>query len=162
MSVHGGTHADAPFHFADDGLTIDAVDLATYLGPAHVLHVRNRPAIGIADLTSSDFAHRPRVLFRTDAWLDHEHFPATIPIMEEDVPSWLADRGVVLIGVDVPSVDALDSKDLPIHHALGRHGIAILENLRLAEVPAGLYELIALPLKLCGGDGAPVRALLRG
>jgi arylformamidase len=73
----------------------------------------------------------------------------------------LAAQGVVLIGVDVPSVDVLDSKDLPIHHALGRHGIAIVENLVLTEVPRGIYELIALPLKLVGADGAPVRAVLR-
>jgi arylformamidase len=61
----------------------------------------------------------------------------------------------------VPSVDALDSKDLPVHHALGRHGIAILESLGLAGVPEGVYELVALPLRLAGADGSPVRAVLR-
>jgi arylformamidase len=117
--------------------------------------------IGIDDLAPFDFSHRPRVLLRTDAWLDPERFPERIPVLGTAVPAWLASRGVILVGVDVPSVDALDSKDLPIHHGLGRHGIAILENLRLAEIPAGLYELIALPVKLAGADGAPVRAILR-
>jgi arylformamidase len=81
--------------------------------------------------------------------------------MDEDVPAWLHHHGVVLIGVDVPSVDHLDSKALPNHHALGKHGITILEGLNLSEVPAGRYELLALPLKLVGADGAPVRAILR-
>jgi arylformamidase len=68
---------------------------------------------------------------------------------------------VLLVGVDVPSVDALDSKDLPIHHALAKAGIQILESLMLERVAAGEYELIALPVKLVGSDGAPVRAVLR-
>ncbi len=81
--------------------------------------------------------------------------------MDEDVPDWLSENGVVLVGVDVPSVDHLDSKTLPIHHALGTHGIRILESLDLSGVPEGLYELIALPIKLVAADGAPVRAILR-
>jgi arylformamidase len=161
MSVHTGTHADAPYHFADDGKTVEVLDLAPYVGAAWVLDLRHRRVIAIEDLAAFDFSHRPRVLLRTDACLDPECFPDSIPVLDEAVPAWLASRGVILVGVDVPSVDALDSKDLPIHHALGRHGIAILENLRLAEVPAGVYELIALPLKLAGADGAPVRAILR-
>jgi arylformamidase len=82
--------------------------------------------------------------------------------MEPDVPAFLAERGVVLVGVDVPSVDALDSKELPIHRALAAAGIEILESLHLADVPAGEYELVALPLRLVGADGSPVRAILRG
>ncbi len=78
-----------------------------------------------------------------------------------DVPAYLHSRGVVLVGFDVPSVDALDSKDLPVHHALGKYNIAILESLLLKDVPPGEYELLALPLKLVGADGAPVRAVLR-
>ncbi len=68
---------------------------------------------------------------------------------------------MILIGVDVPSVDQLDSKELPIHHEIGSCGIHILENLSLRQVPAGPYELIALPLRLVGADGALVRAVLR-
>jgi arylformamidase len=161
LSVHTGTHTDAPFHFNDNGKTVEALDLAPYVGPARVVDVRNRPRIRVEDLAWADFAHRPRLLLRTDSWTTYDRFPEQIPVLEADVPAWLAARGVVLVGVDVPSVDALDSKDLPIHHALGAHGIAILENLRLVEVPPGVYELIALPLKLDGADGAPVRAVLR-
>ena len=81
--------------------------------------------------------------------------------MSADVPALLREKGVILVGMDVPSVDALDSRELPNHHALGAHGISILESLYLSHVPEGIYELIALPLKLVGADGAPVRAILR-
>jgi arylformamidase len=160
MSVHSGTHTDAPYHFLDDGKTIDGLALEPYMGPARVIDVRNRPRIRRADLEAIDLEGTPRVLFRTDAWTDHSAFPQSIPVMDTDVPDMLAANGVVLIGVDVPSVDALDSKDLPVHHALGAHGICILESLSLAHIAAGSYRLIALPLNLVGSDGSPVRAVL--
>jgi arylformamidase len=100
-------------------------------------------------------------LFRTGSWSDPEQFPQRIPVMARDLPDWMGQRGVMLVGVDLPSVDALDSKTLDNHHALGRHGIAILEGLRLDGVPEGRYELIAPPLHITGADGSPVRALLR-
>ena len=103
-----------------------------------------------------------RVLLRTDAWTDITRFPEQIPVIAPDVPAYLQARGVVLLGVDVPSVDPIDSKDLANHYALAACGIRILESLRLVDVPAGDYELTALPLKLVGADGASVRAVLRG
>jgi arylformamidase len=161
MSVHCGTHCDAPFHFADDGKTIESLDLTPYFGRARVIDVRGRALIHSQDLGTSDLSSTPRILLRTDSWTDATRFPEKIPVMAPELPSWLAQRGVILIGVDVPSVDALDSKDLPNHHALGSANIAILESVTLVEVPAGVYELFALPLKLVGADGAPVRAVLR-
>jgi len=161
LSVHAGTHADAPYHFDDNGATIDTVPLTAYLGPACVIDVRGQTIIGRADLSRFDLTATPRVLLRTDTWTDHTQFPTSIPIIAADVPDWLGKCGVVLLGVDVPSVDAIDSKDLVNHHALGRHGVAILESLFLKDVPEGVYELIALPLRLRGADGAPVRAILR-
>ena len=102
------------------------------------------------------------MLFHTGGWPDTSRFPDAIPVMEADLPVWLADRGVRLIGVDLPSVDPLDSKTLDNHHALGRAGIVIVEGLSLADVPEGRYELMALPLKIIGADGSPLRAVLRG
>jgi arylformamidase len=160
MSVHSGTHTDAPFHFLDGAATIDGLALDPYLGPARVIDVRHRPRIRRQDLETIDLSGTPRLLFRTDAWTDHCVFPKSIPVMEADVPAMLAAKGVVLIGVDVPSVDALDSEELPVHHALGAHGIYILESLSLVHIAAGVYQLIALPLNLVGSDGAPVRAVL--
>ena len=160
-SVHTGSHADAPYHFSDKGATMEAVDLSAYLGPALVADVRGKSVITCADLATLDFANAPRLLLRTGGWTDTAQFPASIPVVAPDVPDFLASRGIRLFGVDVPSVDLLDSKTLPNHHQFGASGIAILESLRLADVPEGVYELIALPLPLVGSDGSPVRALLR-
>lgn len=160
-SVHSGTHADAPFHFLPEGATIDQLDLHPFLGPAIVVDFVGRQTIQTSDFPDLDFRAMPRVLLKTNSWIDTSRFPDRIPVLARGVPSWLRDRGVMLIGVDVPSVDALDSKDLPIHHELGACGIHILENLDLKHVPTGRYELIAVPLKLVGGDGAQVRAILR-
>jgi len=106
-------------------------------------------------------AHAPRLLLRTDAWADHARFPEAVPTLAEGAVAFLSAHGTRLVGVDLPSIDALDSTTLPVHRAVHRAGIQILENLDLRNVPAGRYELIALPLKLAGADGAPVRAVLR-
>ena len=161
-SIHSGTHVDAPFHFDDGAATVDALSLDPFLGPARVVDVRGRPTIRREDLAPYDLSATPRLLLRTDGWADPARVPERIPVLADDVPDDLRARGVILIGVDVPSVDAIDSKDLPIHHALGSAGIAILESVDLSEVPFGTYELVAIPLKLIGTDGSPVRAILRG
>ncbi len=160
-SIHSGTHIDAPYHFDDAGATTERLPLTPYLGPARLVDVTGKALIRRSDLAEVDFAGTPRLLLRTRAWTDRGRFPDAIPVLDEDVPAWLAERGVILLGLDVPSVDVLDSKTLPVHHALGRHGVAILESLDLSAVPEGVYELIALPLKLVGADGSPVRAVLR-
>ena len=112
-------------------------------------------------LALADFAAAPRLLFRTDAWLDLATFPSAWPLLDRALPAWLAQRGVKLIGLDVPSVDPLHNTDMAIHHLLDEAGIVILESLDLRGVETGVYELIALPLKIRGGDGSPVRAVLR-
>lgn len=158
-SVHTATHCDAPFHYDDAGRTVDQLPPETFVGPAWVVDVRGAGAWQ-PRLDALDFSATPRVLFRTGGWPDTARFPAAIPVMEPTLPAWLAARGVVLIGVDVPSVDALDSKTLDVHHALGRAGITIVEGLWLDGVAAGRYEFAGLPLKLVGADGSPVRAVL--
>ena len=160
-SLHAGTHVDAPFHFDDAGATVDRLDLAPFLGPALVVDARGLDPLGPEILAGLDLARAPRVLFRTDAWPDRTRFPASIPTLGLETVAELRKSGVLLAGFDLPSVDALDSKDLPIHHALADGGIAILEGLDLRAVAPGPYELIALPLPLVGADGAPARAVLR-
>lgn len=160
-SLHTGTHIDAPFHFDDSGATIDQLDLSPYLGPSRVVDVRGAPSIRVSDLLGLDLSRTPRVLFRTDAWTDRTRFPSSIPTLDLEVPAYLKRQGAVLAGFDLPTVDAIDSKTLPIHHALASASIAILEGLDLTQVKAGVYELIALPIKLVRADGAPVRAILR-
>jgi arylformamidase len=160
-SVHNGTHCDAPFHYDDAGLTIERIAITTFVGPAYLVDVRNCLEDWSWPLRRLDFSQTPRILFRTDAWLASEQFPDHIPTMAQSMPDWLGQRGVILVGVDLPSVDALDSKTLDNHHALGKNGITILEGLWLDQVPEGRYELIAPPLKIKGADGSPMRALLR-
>jgi arylformamidase len=161
VSLHCGTHADAPYHYNDAGLKIDEVPADTYVGPARVVDIRGHAAITTALLAPQDFKGTPRVLFKSDTWTDFAVFPREWPLMAPDVPAWLAARGVKLVGLDVPSVDHIKSTDLPIHHACDAANLVILENLDLRAITPGVYELIALPLRIQGGDGSPIRAVLR-
>ena len=134
LSTHCGTHIDAPFHFDEQGKRVDQLDLATFVGMAFVIHVPNRRNISRNDL-SRDWQGATRLLLRTDAWDNPHVFPKEIPVIDPDVPDWLGSRGIVLLGLDLPSVDELDSQDLLNHHALcakpGRHpGIAEFEGRR--------------------------------
>jgi arylformamidase len=159
LSTHCGTHIDAPFHFDEQGKKVDELALEVFVGKAFVIHVPNRPYISRDDL-SRNWRGATRLLLRTDAWANPEVFPKQIPVIDRDVPDWLGSQGIVLLGVDLPSVDALDSQDLPNHQALARNQIAILESLNLKNADEGVYDLVAAPLKLAGADAAPVRALL--
>ena len=162
MGVHNGTHADAVFHFDPKGETIERAELSAFFGPAIVADVTNSATIEIAHLERWANALRdaPRLLLKTGAWPDPKTFPKQVPTISREVPSWLQARGVKLLGVDVPSVDAIDSKDLPNHRTLAEGRIAILESLDLSEVVEGRYQFAALPIKIANGDAAPVRAIL--
>jgi arylformamidase len=156
---HIGTHADAPFHYRPDGAHPAALPLEPYIGPARVVTVtRSRGPITPADLPDGlDWAAAPRILIHTRySDLADDVWDETFPYPDVTLIAYLAARGAVLIGIDTPSFDAADSADLPGHHAL-----ANLENLLLRGVPDGVYELIALPLKLDAACASPVRAVLR-
>ncbi|MFD2371131.1 arylformamidase [Brevibacillus sp. GCM10020057] len=161
MSIHTGTHVDAPFHFDDEGRKMLELDLELYVGPARLIDVTGKPSIGADDLREYDLRGVTRLLLRTGSWDDPSRFPGEICYLRADLAPYLAELGVRLIGVDVPSVDPLASKELPAHHGLHRHDIHILEGLLLDHVEPGDYELIALPLPLAEADGSPVRAVLR-
>lgn len=163
MSLHTGAHTDAPYHFDDAGAAIADVDLSKYLGPCVVVDAR--PAgrgLVPAELpagTEAALRAAPRLLVRMYAARPtgfDEHLPHLTPEMAD----WLAARGVVLVGVDSDSMDAFDSKELAAHHRLASHGIAILEGIDLSSVTPGVYDLVALPLRLVGADASPVRAVL--
>jgi arylformamidase len=169
MSVHNGTHADARFHFDTDGESIEKASLQTYLGRATVVDLgqafldsKEKHLITIEDLRPSAeaIAATSRILVKTGRWTDSTVFPKQIPVIAADVPAWLQKNGVKLLGLDLPSVDEIDSKSLQNHHALAQSGIAIIESLDLSNVASGIYHLSALPLKIAGGDGAPIRAVL--
>jgi len=162
LSCHTGAHADAPGHYAEGGQGIDAVPLERYLGPCLLVDVRPEDhAVRPADLDGVDLTGAERLLLRTGTIKDRTVFPEPLTCLTVELVEHLAAARIVLVGLDSPSVDPFDSKDLPAHKALGRHGIANLENLALEGVPPGRYELIALPLRLRGRDASPVRAVLR-
>jgi arylformamidase len=161
LSPHIGAHADAPLHYGAGAATIGTVDLAPYLGPCRVIH-----AIGCGALVEPGHLRHAvtdlpaRVLVRScqvapTAW--SPDFAAFAP----ETIAWLATLGVQLVGIDSQSVDPAASKTLDSHRQLLRHDLRVLENLVLDDVPAGDYELIALPLKWTLADASPVRAVLR-
>jgi arylformamidase len=164
LSVHNGSHADAPFHFDANGKTIDQLALETYFGPAVVVDLTKLFAdeIKIDNLKTrgAEIEKTSRVLIKTGVWRDSTIFPERIPIIAPDVAEWLQARGARLLGLDLPSVDAIDAKVLRNHHALNHAGIAIIESLDLGAIEAGIYNFAAFPLKIAGSDGAPVRAVL--
>ena len=173
MGVHNGTHADATFHFDPRGETIERMPLEIYLGDAVVVDLTrifsnagNQPdrarQIRAADFeaSSASIAQTQRLLLKTGVWKDSRVFPDWIPVIAPDVAAWLQERRVKLLGLDLPSVDSIEAKTLVNHHALAAAQIVIVESLDLSEVAAGVYHFSALPLKIAGGDAAPVRAVL--
>jgi arylformamidase len=169
MSVHNGTHADGRFHFETKGASIEKAALDVYLGRATVVDLsqtflcwKDKHLITIEDLRphAEEIAATSRLLVKTGRWSDSTVFPDRIPVVAADVPAWLQKNGVKLLGVDLPSMDEIDSKSLQNHHALARAGVAIIESLDLGDVAPGIYNFAALPLKIAGADGAPVRAVL--
>ena len=162
-SPHVGTHADAPLHVHDGWPASDALPLGAFLGDALVLDVSDA-ATGPMAITPDDLrlAGVERLLLRTGRTIATGRFPADWPVLSAETAAALARRGVRLVGVDAPSVDARESKSLEVHRALFAGGAFVLENLDLRDVPEGRYELMALPQRLVGLDAAPVRAVLRG
>jgi arylformamidase len=162
MSTHCGAHVDAPLHYDAAGASIDRLDLGDFIGPARVIDARGKdPLCGFEEIASALDGAPPRLLFKLMDRGDQLAWPTGFRALAPEAVERLALRGIRLIGVDVPSVDPETSKSLPSHMVCRRHDIRIVENLVLAEVMPGDYELIALPLKLSGLDAAPVRAVLR-
>jgi arylformamidase len=163
MSVHTGAHVDAPLHFDDAGLDAANVPLERYLGPCILVDVRPS-ARGILpehlpEGTAEAVERTRRLLVRSYARRPAA-FDEGMAHATPELADWLSERGAVLLGIDTDSMDAFESKELPAHRRLNEHGVAILEGIDLSRVSPGEYELIALPLRLEGADGSPVRAVL--
>lgn len=161
-SPHVGTHADAPLHVRDGWPASDDLPLEPFLGPVLVLDVSGAPP-GPLHLSARDsrLAGCERLLLRTGRSIAGGSFPDEWPVLTAATAAALAARGIRLVGVDAPSVDARTSRTLDVHHALFAGGAYLLENLDLRGVESGRYELVAPPQRLAGLDAAPVRALLR-
>jgi arylformamidase len=160
-TVHLGAHADAPSHYGTDAPSIDRRRLDLYLGPCQVIRLPVPRRGRITPDMLRVLLRAERVLLATGTFPDPEQFNEDFAALTPELVRHLHQQGVRLVGVDTPSVDLFDSKDLPVHHKFLECDMAILEGLVLSDVPEGLYELIALPLRLVGFDASPVRAVLR-
>lgn len=160
LSTHSGTHGDAPLHYAADGLDIASVALDPYIGECLVVDARGaKGAVEIGDLPHIESADR--VLFRTFDRFPHKEWQSDFTAVAPETIDWLAAQGIKLIGTDAPSLDPQESKEMAAHKAVLDADMRILEGLVLDDVPAGRYELIALPVKIAGGDAGLCRAVLR-
>lgn len=160
LSVHTGTHTDGGYHVSSDGTRAADLPLAQYIGRALVVDARGRVELDEGVLRDVDLSINRRILFRTREHVDPAEFPQRFLSPTAALARKLVAAGAQLIGSDAPSMDTVDSKTLDSHHILAGGGVAILENLVLSDVEAGVYTLIALPLKLVDADSSPVRAVL--
>ncbi|MCB0417536.1 MAG: asparaginase [Bdellovibrionaceae bacterium] len=158
-TLHVGAHADAPSHFIKGGKSIDAVSPDLYSGLCEVRTVTKKRGEVLEAKDLGEFKTR-RVLLRTGSFPDMEHFNEDFVALSPELIKKLSESGMVLVGVDTPSLDPADSKTLAAHHATLNGKLAILEGLDLTQVEDGIYWLSASPLKLEGADASPVRALL--
>jgi arylformamidase len=159
-TVHVGAHADAPSHYSLGGVGIAERPLERYYGPCEVVHV----TVGRGERVRPEHlpgpVRAPRVLFRTGTFPDPDAFNEDFAALSPELVDALADQGVVLIGIDTPSIDPCHDKVLHTHTAVARRDLAVLEGIVLDHVAPGLYTLVALPLRIEGADASPVRAAL--
>lgn len=161
-TTHAGTHADAPLHYSAHGADAASVGLEPYIGRCRVVDARGAGAVVTRAFLEARLAEPPpRVLLRTYDVFPRDSWVSDFTAVSAEAIEWLAGRGVVLIGVDAPSLDPESSKTMDAHRAVLAYDLRILEGLVLDDVPPGDYELIALPLRLSGLDSSPVRAVLR-
>ena len=162
MSTHSGTHLDAPRHFMDHGISIDHLPLSLFIGAALLAEISGVRAIGRNELAQLPLEGVERLLLKTDnsrLW-DQPGFSEDFAHLTMDGAGYLVEMGIRLVGIDYLSVESFAGKG-EVHRLLLGKGVVILEGLNLTGVPPGNYELISLPLKIKGGDGGPVRAVLR-
>ena len=160
---HTGTHADAARHFFDDGQTVDKIPPERLIGPALLLSFPDDlRSVSAADLSNHDLKGRKRVLIRTrnSALLSQKEFVRDYTYLAPDGAQYLVDNGVELVGVDYLSIEQFHSGHHKTHRILLERSVVILEGLDLSVPAPGEYELICLPLRIEGCDGAPARALL--
>ncbi len=164
MGVHSGTHIDAPVHFIKDGKGIDVIPFEATIGSTRVIEIEDTESIKPNELMKHNIQQRERVLFKTQnssrCWKIDEFIESFVYIPNETA-KYLVSKGVMTVGVDYLSVGGYKKDGTETHRTLLNGGIWLIEGLNLSNVQPGGYELICLPLKILGGDGAPARAVLR-
>lgn len=166
MGAHSGTHIDAPMHFVRDGASIEQLSLASLIGPARVIDIPdNVQSIDAVELNRHQWRGAPRVIFRTRSslrgWMASSTFHRDFAYIAPDAAQLLADAGVQLVGIDYISAEQFGAPAPRTHQILLGRGIPIVEGLALGAVGAGDYDLIVLPIKVAGHEGAPARAIMR-
>ena len=166
LGAHSGTHVDAPMHFIAGGASVDQIPIDRLIGPARVIEIADSvQAIDAAELAKHDWRGAPRVLFRTRSsihgWMTQPNFHRDFAYIAADAAQMLADANVQLVGIDYLSAEQFAAPAPRAHQILLGKGIPIVEGLSLAAVHGGDYDLIVLPMKVGGHEGAPARAVLR-
>ena len=160
-TLHLGAHVDAPSHYKKDAASIDQLELDAYLGPCQVIRLDPKKDRLIQPEEFISKVAERRVLFHTGSFPDPNDFNEDFRSFAPESIEALAQKNVLLIGIDTPSFDLFESKTLCSHNKLYEHNIKNIEGLVLDGVSEGRYELIALPLKIKDADASPVRAILR-
>jgi arylformamidase len=164
LGAHTGTHMDAPIHFLPQGAGIDALPLSTTLGPARVIEITDEESIKRQELERHAIQRGERILFKTGnsarCW-QSDAFVEDFVYITAEAARYLADVGVRTVGVDYLSVGGFAQDGEATHRALLSAEVCIIEGLNLSQVKPGSYELVCLPLRIRGADGAPARAVLR-
>lgn len=165
MCVHSGTHVDAPLHHIRDGAGIESLPLDVLLGPCRVIHVPDADAVTAAMLEAQEIpAETVRLIVRTraselwdaPAWGTREDFVG----LSADAARWVVERGIKLVGIDSLTIEHFDGPDAPAHVALLKAAVVVIEGLDLRAIAPGDYDLVCLPMKLAGSEGAPARVVL--
>ncbi len=164
MSAHAGTHLDAPYHFLKNGKTIDQFPVEKFILSARVVPIQNCVAIEPVELENVDVRPGEAVLFKTrnstEGRIENDVFQENFVYLSAKGADWCVHNGIGLVGIDYLSIERFGSKNFTIHRKILANDIPILEGINLKSVPEGRYTLYCFPLKIKGGDGAPVRAVL--
>lgn len=160
-TVHLGAHTDAPNHYHPKGVGIDQRDLEFYLGSCQVLEVSLNPGERILpEHIKNKEISKSRILFKTKSFENPNLWVDSFNSLSPELVEFLSNKGVILVGIDTPSVDPAKDDQLSSHNKIFEKNMAILEGVVLTKVPEGTYKLIALPLKIQNADASPVRAVL--
>jgi arylformamidase len=163
LSAHAGTHVDAPRHFFDEAPATEALPLDVLIGRARVVEIGSRSGIGSDELAAVDLGGDDRILFKThnSSYWNTSAFQTDYVGLTESGARSLVERGIKLVGVDYLSVERFKAPGAPAHHVLLGARIVVVEGLNLHDVSPGVYEMLCLPLRVVGSDGAPARVVLR-
>jgi len=164
LSTHYGTHIDAPYHFIQNGKSIDQYLVQEFILPAQVIEIKDTESIRRPELEPLDIKQGDALLFKTNNSASGRSiggiFSEDFVYLSTEAADFCAKKRVSLLGIDYATIDKYGDMNFPAHRTLLKKGILILEGIHLKDVPAGKYSLFCLPLKIKGGEASPVRAIL--